>query len=241
MDSFEFKKIIEHYKTLRVLYVEDEPEVRNQTLKMMKLCFDTIFDAQDGLEGLDIFKREKIDIIFTDINMPRMDGLSMIKAIRVLSPKVPIIVFSAYDYPDYFLTSIQHDVAGYLLKPFQLSEIIALIQKLSEQNRLDMHKQLPKKDSLNFIEGFYWDIQTQSLCQNKREIALSKKEIALFELLICSKQRTFSSEEIEIAVFDDDFSDNKRVRNLLSRLRQKLGVDLIQTIYGQGYKLKWQH
>ena len=79
------------------------------------------------------------------------------------------------------------------------------------------------------------------MCKEHEEVKLSKHETALFALLTSSKQRVFSSEEIEIAVFDDDFSDNKRVRNLLSRLRQKLGCDVIQSIYGEGYKLRWLH
>jgi len=69
----ELKRVIEQYKSLRVLYVEDELEVRTQTLKVMQLCFDKIFVAEDGIEGLTCFKKESIDLIFTDINMPNMD------------------------------------------------------------------------------------------------------------------------------------------------------------------------
>lgn len=240
MDSEELKKVIQEYKSLRVLYVEDEPEVRFQTLKVMQLCFDKIFSAEDGIQGLNCFKKESIDLVFTDINMPNMDGLNMIEAIRTINPTVPIVVFSAYDYPDYFLKTIKHGIAGYLLKPVQVSEVIELLQKLIDQNRLGKLLHV-KKHTYELINGFYWDVKTQSLCQGNEEIKLTKRENDLFELLSSSKQRVFSAEEIEIAVFDDDFSDNKRVRNLLSRLRQKLGVDVIQTIYGQGYKLKWQH
>jgi len=236
----ELKRVIEQYKSLRVLYVEDELEVRTQTLKVMQLCFDKIFVAEDGIEGLTCFKKESIDLIFTDINMPNMDGLSMIEAIRTMNVTVPIVVFSAYDYPDYFLKTIKHGIAGYLLKPTRVSDVIELLQKLIDQNRLGKSLHV-KKHVYELIDGFYWDTKTQSLCNGNEAIKLTKHENDLFELLASSKQRVFSSEEIEIAVFDDDLSDNKRVRNLLSRLRQKLGVDVIQTIYGQGYKLKWKH
>ncbi len=121
-----------------------------------------------------------------------------------------------------------------------MSDVIDLLQKLLDQNRLGKPLHV-KKHTYELIDGFYWDTKTQSLCKGKEAITLTKHENDLFELLSSSKQRVFSAEEIEIAVFDDDLSDNKRVRNLLSRLRQKLGTDVIQTIYGQGYKLKWQH
>lgn len=240
MDSEELKKIIQQCKNLRVLYVEDEQEVRLQTFKMMQLCFEKIFVAQNGEEGLAYFKNESIDLVFTDINMPKMDGLSMIEAIRSMNAMVPIIVFSAYDYPDYFLKTIKHGIAGYLLKPFQFQEIVELLQKLIEQNRLGKRVE-EKKHSFELVDGFYWDKKTQSLCKGNQEIKLTKRENDLFELMTSSKQRVFSTEEIEITVFDDDVSDNKRVRYLLSRLRQKLDTDVIQSIYGQGYKLKWRH
>ena len=240
MDPEELKRVIHQYKSLRVLYVEDEPEVQAQTLKVMQLCFDKVFVADHGIEGLNCFKKESIDLVFTDINMPNMDGLSMIEAIRAINATVPIIVFSAYDYPDYFLKTIKHGIAGYLLKPVHVNDVIELLQKLLDQNRLGKPLHV-KKHTYELIDGFYWDVKTQSLCKGNEEIKLTKRENDLFELLSSSKQRVFSAEEIEITVFDDDLSDNKRVRNLLSRLRQKLGVDVIQTIYGQGYKLKWQH
>ena len=240
MKPEELKHVIEQCKSLRVLYVEDELEVRTQTLKVMQLCFEKIFVAEDGLEGLTFFKKGSIDLVFTDINMPNMDGLLMIESIRSINPTVPIVVFSAYDYPDYFLKTIKHGIAGYLLKPVHVSDVIDLLQKLLDQNRLGKPLHV-KKHTYELIDGFYWDTKTQSLCKGKEAITLTKHENDLFELLSSSKQRVFSAEEIEIAVFDDDLSDNKRVRNLLSRLRQKLGTDVIQTIYGQGYKLTWQH
>ncbi|MCD8212530.1 MAG: response regulator [Campylobacter sp.] len=240
MDKDALRNIIEHYKDFKVLYVEDETGVREQTLKLMKIYFKDIFVAGDGQEGLKIFKREKIDIVFTDINMPNMDGLAMIDEIRKINSFVPVIVFSAYDHPEYFLQTIRNGVVGYLLKPFKLEEIYDLLKKLYDQNRLGTNLQ-DKFSKLELIDGFYWDAKTQSLCKNSMEIVLSKHEIALFDLLTSSKSRVFSSEDIEIAVFDDDYSDNRRVRNLLSRLNAKIGTQLIQNIYGEGYRLKWRH
>lgn len=241
MTSDVLRKTIETCRSLNVLYVEDDVEVRQQTLKLLKLCFSNVVVAKDGEEGLSIFKDNSIDLIFTDINMSRMNGLDMIRFIREEDLSVPIVVFSAYDYPDYLLKTIHYGVEGYLLKPFKLNDIVQILQKLLDQKRILPDYKPSCTHGLVLEEGFYWDKETNSLCKDGCEVYLSSNERRLFELLTTSKEQVYSSEVIEIAVFDDDFSDNKRVRNLLSRLRHKLEADVIQSIYGQGYKLRWSH
>lgn len=235
MDSRMLSSLVEMCRTKRVLYVEDDVDVRTQTRKMLELYFKEIFEFDNGLDALACFQNEVFDVVFTDINMPKMDGLSMITQIRKLNPTIPIVIFSAHDNTEYFLKTIQQGVSGYILKPFVFKDIVEILEKMVQ------HFSTCNPHAFAFIEGYYWEKHTQCLCKDHEEIKLSKHETALFDLLSSSKQRVFSSEEIEIAVFDDDFSDNKRVRNLLSRLRQKLGCDLIQSIYGEGYKLRWLH
>lgn len=235
MDSHSLSSLRDMCRTKRVLYVEDDFDVRTQTRKMLELYFKEIVEFDNGLDALACFGHEPFDLIFTDINMPKMDGLCMIGEIRKLNPTIPIIIFSAYDNTEYFLKTIQQGVSGYILKPFSFKDILETLEKIMHQlSTCKLH-------ALALIEGYYWERATQCLCKEHQEVKLSKHETALFDLLTSSKQRIFSSEEIEIAIFDDDFSDNKRVRNLLSRLRQKLGCDLIQSIYGEGYKLRWLH
>lgn len=236
MDSHALSSLIEICRTKKVLYAEDDEDVRMQTHKMLELYFKEIVVVDNGLDALLRFENEPFDLIFTDINMPKMDGLCMIQKIRKANPTIPIIIFSAYDNTEYFLKTIQQGVSGYLLKPFIFSDIIDILQKI-----MHTHFSIKSVHKNALIEGFYWDTKMQILCHNQSEIKLSKHEIALLGLLTSSKQHIFSSEEIENAVFDDDFSDNKRVRNLLSRLKHKLGCDLIQSIYAEGYKLKWMH
>lgn len=235
MDSHSLSSLRDMCRTKRVLYVEDDFDVRTQTRKMLELYFKEIVEFDNGLDALACFGHEPFDLIFTDINMPKMDGLCMIGEIRKLNPTIPIVIFSAYDNTEYFLKTIQQGVSGYILKPFSFKDILETLEKIMHQlSTCKLH-------ALALIEGYYWERATQCLCKEHQEVKLSKHETALFDLLTSSKQRIFSSEEIEIAIFDDDFSDNKRVRNLLSRLRQKLGCDLIQSIYGEGYKLRWLH
>ena len=233
MDSHTLSSLVEICRTKKVLYVEDDYNVRTQTSKMLKLYFKEIVEVDNGLDALTRFQEESFDLIFTDINMPKMDGLLMIQEIRNKNATIPIVIFSAYDNTEYFLKTIQAGVSGYILKPFTFKDILETLEKIVQKFSSS------KEHAISFIDGYYWKRATHSLCKEHQSLKLSKNETALFELLVSSKQHTFSSEEIEIAVFDDDVSDNKRVRNLLSRLRQKLGCDLVQSIYGEGYKLQW--
>lgn len=220
-------------KDLKILYVEDEKTVRVQTSKVLSVYFDEIILAENGQEALNKLKSEKIDIIFTDINMPKIDGLTMIKNIRKFDLNLPIVVFSAYDHTEYLLKTIEYGIDGYILKPFKFSQIQKTIEKIVYK----IYNQEKKTNILKLIDGFTWDFETFSLNKDSSKIELTKNEISLFKLLSSSKHALFSSEEIELVLFNDNYNDNKRVRGLISRFNKKVNSHLIKSKYGQGYEL----
>ncbi len=103
MNNEDLDHLISICKDLHILYVEDNDEVRLQTSKMLSIYFKQITQAVNGKVGLEKFKNNKIDAVFTDINMSVMDGISMIKEIKKINSQIPIIIFSAYDNKEYFL------------------------------------------------------------------------------------------------------------------------------------------
>lgn len=220
-------------KDLSILYVEDEEEVRIQTSKVLSLYFNKITLATNGKEALDKLKGVKIDIIFTDINMPKMDGLSMIENIRKVDRLTSIVVFSAYDNTEYLLKGIEHGIDGYILKPFKFNQIQSVIEKIINK----MYESIELIHTIKLIDGFEWHIESSTLHKNEKSIELTKNETALFKLLSSSKHAIFTSQEIETELFNDNYSDNKRVRGLISRLHKKLGVHILKSKYGQGYEL----
>ncbi len=220
-------------KKFKVLYIEDEEKVKLQTSKVLSLYFDDITLAKNGKEGLEKFKEKKYDIVFTDINMPVMDGLSMIKHIRNFNENVFIVVFSAYDKSEYLLKSIELDVDAYTLKPFNFSDFQKAIKKIV--NKSSQNKQ--KDEILKLTDNISWFYDKSNLYKDNKDIYLTKNETTLMKLLCSSKQRLFTSEEIELEIFDDEYNDNKRVRGLISRFNKKMGTKLIESVYAQGYKL----
>lgn len=118
-------------KSLKLLYVEDDTGIREATLSVLSNFFDTIFvgiDGQDGLERYHTHAHE-IDLIITDITMPRKNGIEMIEAIRDLSQNIPILVISAHTEFRYFVQTIESGVDGYLLKPLKLEQLIKILSK----------------------------------------------------------------------------------------------------------------
>ena len=220
-------------KNLSILYVEDEEKVRIQTAKTLSIFFDKITLAANGKEALEKLNCEKIDIIFTDINMPIMDGLVMIETIRKTDINIPIVVFSAYDNTEYLLKTIEYGIDGYILKPFKFDKIQKVIEKILNK----IYNSSYQTHILNLISGFKWHIEILSLYKNDEQIILTKNETSLLKLLGSRKNARFSSEEIELVLFNDNYNDNKRIRGLISRLHKKIGIHLIKSIYGEGYEL----
>ena len=233
MEQNKIIEIINKSRNLKVLYVEDNEDVRNQTQKMLSAFFQNIDLAVNGQEGFELFSKNPYDILITDIKMPEIDGMTLIKMIREVNDSIPILILSAHDDKDYLLKSIDFNVEGYILKPYNLSQIAKTIDKLLNRNEKVFHK-----NSLLLIEDFVWNIEDKFLAKNGEKIKLTANEIKLFENFAKSPNLSLSYNDIESTVFEDYNFDNRRVRNLLSRLKKKLDVELFNSVYGYGYELR---
>ena len=121
--------------TLSLLYVEDDPHTREGTLSILHEIFPTIYVACDGEEGLALYHEnaQKIDLIITDITMPKLNGLEMIERIRETNKEIAIIVFSAHNESSYFAQTIELDVDGYLIKPLKSSQLFQTLSRTVEK------------------------------------------------------------------------------------------------------------
>ncbi len=120
-------------KNINVLYVEDEKDVREFTSKTISTIVNKIITAENGKEGLDKFKENKdINLILTDINMPKMGGLEMCSEIRKIDAEVPIVITSAHSDPDFLKKAIDVKVSAYAMKPIDLYHLIESMIKAVE-------------------------------------------------------------------------------------------------------------
>jgi YesN/AraC family two-component response regulator len=133
----------EYTKDISILYIEDDKDVREQTYDFLENFFKSVTVATDGLEGIEKFKESKVDIIITDINMPNLNGINMIKEIKKIDQDTPIIVTSAYSSSEYLIPQINIGVDRFLLKPFDRKLFISILYKMS---RLVKGMQKEKKE-----------------------------------------------------------------------------------------------
>jgi len=123
-------KILNYASTLKVLYVEDHEETRNAMMMILEDTFAEVRVAVNGQDGLDSFKKEEgFSLIISDINMPKLNGIDMLKAIRQIDSKVPILILSAHSDPSYFMDTIHLGIEGYLLKPIEIDQFDYMIEK----------------------------------------------------------------------------------------------------------------
>ena len=231
MNTADIEKIKKNTKKLKLLYVEDNEQTRESTLLLFQRFFDDIITASDGKDGFAKFKKYQPNLIFTDINMPNMNGLQMIDAIHNYSnTDLPIVVFSAHDESRYLLDAIKSGVDGYLVKPVNLELFI------EELYRIINNKYKIQKNLIQINSDYRWDKRAKKLYYQDKEIVLSKNEIALFELMGSNINIIYSDELILEQIWLDSFDANKsNIRNLLKRLNSKLPTKLIKNIYNVGY------
>ncbi|NLC28530.1 MAG: response regulator transcription factor [Campylobacteraceae bacterium] len=119
---------LDRLKDFIVLYVEDEPSVREQTCLILSDFVKEVITAKDGEEGLRIACEQEIDLIITDIMMPNMDGITMLKALRNEHNKqIPAIITTAFTETEYLLEAIRLKVEGFITKPINVKDLINTI------------------------------------------------------------------------------------------------------------------
>ncbi len=120
-------------KDLKILYVEDDEDIREEVFELLTLFFQDIISAQNGEEGLHIFKTENPDIVVTDIQMPKMNGIKMIEKIREVDENIHIIITTAYSEAEHLFKAISLGVNDYLVKPMNPKNLIEKLTQYGEK------------------------------------------------------------------------------------------------------------
>ncbi|MCD8567206.1 MAG: response regulator [Geovibrio sp.] len=136
----------EAMKEITILCVEDESDARDKLSGFLSKNFGVVYSASDGIEGLEVFKTEKPDIIITDIQMPLMNGLEMAEEIRKENADVPIIITTGYDDEKYLVGSIDIGAMKYIKKPVDIKKLRSLLSEVALN--IIQQKEKAKKDRL---------------------------------------------------------------------------------------------
>jgi DNA-binding response OmpR family regulator len=214
-----------------ILIVEDDIESNDNLSYLLESKFAKVFSAYDGMEGWKMYQERNPDIILTDIEMPKMDGLELIRRIRTNNTNIPIVILSSYSHQHYLLNAIPLKLEEYLLKPITMNKLNTLFQIL-EQNTKDKILK-----NIDICENMYYDFQSKAIFQNREMLRLSHLEISLMELLLKYRGKIVSYEEIDYTLYGSQEISRNALKIVVSNLRKKVVGLNIQSTPKLGYRL----
>lgn len=126
-------KIKEISKGLRILYVEDDEAINHQVTSLLNRIFDSVMSELNPLIALERYRQDRYDIVITDINMPKLNGIELIREIKDLNSRQEIIVLSAHTDTEYLLSAIKLGVDAYILKPIEINTTLNIFYKVAKK------------------------------------------------------------------------------------------------------------
>lgn len=220
----------------KILFIEDEEDLTLIVADTLRGQGYEVITAADGVAGLDRFKSEGADVVVADVMMPKMDGFSMAKEIRKLSPTVPLLFLTAKSTIDDIEEGFEIGANDYLKKPFELRELIVRIKALLRRYDTD------RGEDIKFSLGSYiFNVSTQTLSLDGQSVELSHFEAKILERLATNIGKTVDASELMIAVWQRDEPSNRNsLHGYIHKLRRALRKDPSISIINQrgfGYML----
>jgi heavy metal response regulator len=222
---------------MRLLLVEDDLKIASFILKGLKEAGFAVDHASEGEDGLHLALNEPYDAAIIDIMLPKLDGLSLIEALRRQKINTPVLILSAKRSVDDRIKGLQSGGDDYLIKPFAFSELLARVNAL-------IRRASGSTDPTGLTFGdLTLDLLKREVRRSDKKIDLQPREFALLEYLMRNKERVVSKTMILEHIWDYHFDPQTNVVDVLvSRLRSKVDKDfsekIIHTIRGIGYVLK---
>ncbi|MDE6071324.1 MAG: response regulator transcription factor [Muribaculaceae bacterium] len=220
----------------KILFVEDEEDLTLIVADTLRGQGYDVITAANGMEGLEKFKTEAADIVVADVMMPKMDGFTMAKKIRILSPTVPLLFLTAKSAIDDVEEGFEIGANDYLKKPFELRELIVRIKALLRRYNTN------RSEDIKFSIGRYiFNVTTQTLSLDERSEELSHFEAKILERLATNIGKTVDASELMISVWQRDEPSNRNsLHGYIHKLRRALRHDPKISIINQrgfGYML----
>ena len=209
-------------------------------MRLLKIYleFDDIkvFEANNGLQAIEILRTESIDLAVIDIMMPEVDGYQLIKHIRENRKNyIPIMVISAKITLSDRILGMDLGADDYITKPFEPLEVAAKVK--AQLRRINVTSSEKISGSIITVGEISLNINECTAEKNDETIELTKAEFKVLELMMKNPKRVFTKDQIyESSWYNTGVVDDNTIRVIISRLRDKIGSEHIKTIRGLGYR-----
>jgi len=217
---------------MRLLLIEDDPMIGGAVQHGLTQAGFTVDWVTDGRSGRAAAANAVYDLVVLDIGLPHVDGMTLLRELRSRRDAVPVLITSARDAVPDRIAGLTAGADDYLLKPFDLDELIARVRAL-------LRRHAGAATSVMTAGSLALDPVQRSVTQDGVELSLTAKEFALLEALLRRPGALLSRERLEESIYGwgEEIGSNA-VEVHLHNLRRKVGSDLIRNVRGVGYRIQ---
>ena len=222
---------------MRIFVIEDESELARHVTRALGRQGHAVTAQHNGAVGLQAALAESPDLIVLDLNLPGLDGLSLLKRLRAAKCPARVLILTARGDVEHRIKGLKAGADDYLAKPFSMDELIARIEALGRRGST------PTAADLLNVADLHMDVQNRRVMRAGQVIALSPREFDVLQVLMQEPGRVFSRTELCERVWHRDYEyDTRTVEIFIARLRKKVdsgfSLPLIHTLRAIGYTIR---
>ena len=221
---------------MKILLVEDNRDILANLTDYLELKGYTVDCAQDGMTGMHLAATESYDLAVLDVMMPGLDGFTLCQRLREARNNLPVIMLTARDTLNDRLQGFAAGADDYLIKPFELSELVARIEAVLRRTH--------GASRLLTVADLVYDLDSLEVKRAGKPIKLNPISLKLLEVLMQRSPSVVRREQLEAAVWGDNCPDSDSLRSHIHQLRQLIDkpfeTHLLHTVHGIGFRLALQ-
>ncbi len=219
-------------KKKKVLLLEDDLMLSETVEEYLQERGYEVLCVENGEDALDKIYENSYDILLLDVKVPQMNGFDLLSEVRKREIATPAIFITSYDSIDDLSRGYESGCDDYIRKPFALKELLVRMETILKRDFFHSSSEKIKID-----ENIEYDIKSNLLYIDNKEVVLNKKESRLLKLFLQNREQIISHERIYDAVWDyDENASEASLRTYIKNLRKILGKEKIVSIKKQGYK-----
>ena len=236
-------------ETNHILVVEDDKDIREGIDIYLRNQGYVVFQAGDGVEGLEIIEKEEVHLAIVDIMMPRMDGITMMMKVREKGYDFPVIMLSAKSEEVDKIMGLNMGADDYVTKPFTTMELLARVNSHLRRHARYLEAlsraSEPEKDTYHVLGGIEVNEETVEVFVDGNPVRLTPIEFKILLLLIKNPGRVFSADEIYERIWNEKAINTDTIMVHIRKIREKIEIDpknpkYLKVVWGVGYKIEKQ-
>ena len=220
-------------QNLAVLYIEKDPDIRRRGSSLMNENGLKVFESSDTTNGCELFRKNEIDIVMIDLELPEKSGLNFIRCLRGKDVLTPVIITTDHSDKETLFEAINLDITRYLIKPCKKGDLLDALQTAIKK-AVNCHPITYTK----LHHGFSYDPINKAINNPEgKSSQLTKKEYLFIELLLKNKNHIVPYDVIEMLVWEGNVMTMDALRTLVRGIRKKAYTDIVANHNGIGYKI----